>query len=31
MVIVGYREKSRVYVEGDGDGYRWPALSRKAY
>ena len=31
MVIVGYKEKSRRDVEEGGDGYRWPALSRKAY
>jgi len=30
MVIVGYRERSQGDVEEDGDGYRWPDLSRKA-
>jgi len=29
MVIVGYKDKSRGDVEGGG--YRWPAISRKAY
>jgi len=29
MIIVGYREESRGDIERDG--YRWPALSRKAY
>lgn len=29
MVIVGYREKSRGDVEGDGGGHRWPAHQEK--
>ena len=31
MVIVGYRGRRRADVEKELDGYRWPALSRKAY